>query len=90
MATGLGSACDRTPLLGRLPCVPRWLCCGSPCSRNEPWPLPRQWSGVDLPSILLLDLKHLFLTRPVASVSNMFSFPDMQILALFAPFGECF
>lgn len=38
--------------------------------------------------ILLLMIKHLFLTRPVASCSNMFL--DMQILASFAQFCECF
>lgn len=46
--------------------------------------------GVDSLFILLLDIKHLFLTRPVASIGNMFPLPNMQILALFAQFCECF
>lgn len=81
-----------THLLLRLLLVPRWLCWTLPCSCSNPGVLTEVGGGLGVDSlfILLLDIKHLFLTRPVASIGNMFPLPNMQILALFAQFCECF
>lgn len=46
--------------------------------------------GQSPPLTLLLHVNHRFLSRPAACISNAFPFPNMQILASFAPLGECF